>query len=1217
MKLFSPAIFCCMLFCCGALPAAAGGQNRSATDENLPRGVVFRAPRCGAEGVNPDTRLVLRFRETPTLGTSGWIRIFDAQTGEQVDSLDLSIPAGPTQSRTYGPECDYTKVPYDYSRERMPTNRDTRAGTPSGTAEPTPPDYQLTIIGGFTDGFHFHPVLVRGTVATICPHHNMLEYGHTYVVTVDDGVLSLPDGSFRGITREDNWHFTTKPSAPTRDTLVVDAGGRGDFNTVQGALDHVPDFSPHPVLVEVREGDYEEIVYARNKTRLTIRGAGMGLTRVHYANNEVFNPHPLTVKTNEWPGTFPSRRAAFMLDNCSDIVIEDLTVATDLTGQAEGLLLNGERIALYGVHIIGSGDALQANGTIYMEGCELDGGGDTFLGRGSLFAYRCNLRNDGGPFSWVRNTKGNHGDVFVECTFATTNGSPVDYGRTKTNKGHGYPDAEFVVIDCRVKNSLPAGWSSIGYESARCYEYNTRDMETGEPVDVSQRHPWSRQLDPEHDRALIANYRDPAFVLKGWQPERRMRAMRRQHRAFRYNPLYRTDERFFATDEARRIGDRILDYQRCTGGWPKNIDMAAPLSDEQRAAVLGAKARRNDSTTDNGATTTQMTYLARLYRATGDERYRDAFRRGVEYLLSGQYENGGWPQFWPEMRDYQIHITFNDDAMVHTLTLLQELIAARAPYDGDLIDTSLRGRMTKAFDKGIECILKCQIVVAGRPTIWCQQHDRETYAPASARAYELPSFCPQESASIVRLLMSLPDPDARVRRAVHGAMAWFDRYKLSGLKIRRTGGWNDPARDTRLVEEPGGEPLWGRFYDLKRCEPYVCDRDGLPRRRLGEIGPERRNGYSWYGTRPAELYPLYEAWADRYDPRHKVALDLYGPGANEMGLVDLWRRPTVDSSLFDAVVHAGESIQAAIEQAPEHSAQPYKILIRKGIYNQKVIIDRPNIVLVGENRDSTVIRRAETAATNDVRSYRGRKVGNGVVVLLEGADDCLISGLTVYNDYGTTVELTTTHQMAIAGRATRTIVINCNVWADGNDALALWAPQSNGMYYHADLDLRCPGVDFLCPRGWCYATRCRFYGDSRAIIWHDGRGDRSKKLVITNSVFDAASPTKLGRWHRDSQFFLVNCHLTKNILDSNISYAYTDKVLDPCPWGERVYYSGCTREGGHSGWLADNLHEAEGGDSLAYYTFTAPWTFDGRWDPEQRIRDLWDVVAYEVKTQDE
>ena len=51
-------------------------------------------------------------------------------------------------------------------------------------------------------------------------------------------------------------------------------------------------------------------------------------------------------------------------------------------------------------------------------------------------------------------------------------------------------------------------------------EYNTRDMDTGEPVDVSERHPFSRQLTLPRDAALIASYRDPAFVLNGWNPRR-------------------------------------------------------------------------------------------------------------------------------------------------------------------------------------------------------------------------------------------------------------------------------------------------------------------------------------------------------------------------------------------------------------------------------------------------------------------------------------------------------------------------------------------------------------------------------------------------------------------------------------------------------------------------------------------------------------------------
>ena len=93
--------------------------------------------------------------------------------------------------------------------------------------------------------------------------------------------------------------------------------------------------------------------------------------------------------------------------------------------------------------------------------------------------------------------------------------------------------------------------------------------------------------------------------------------------------------------------------------------------------------------------------------------------------------------------------------------------------------------------------------------------------------------------------------------------------------------------------------------------------------------------------------------------------------------------------------------------------------------------------------------------TRTVKEYNGKTVGNGVIVIQEGADDCVISGLTVYNNYGTVVEPgNTTHQMAVFGRATRTIIINSNIWADGNDALSLWAPDG-GMYYHSDLYLRC------------------------------------------------------------------------------------------------------------------------------------------------------------------
>ncbi len=326
--------------------------------------------------------------------------------------------------------------------------------------------------------------------------------------------------------------------------------------------------------------------------------------------------------------------------------------------------------------------------------------------------------------------------------------------------------------------------------------------------------------------------------------------------------LRESNMEFYSTDDAIRIGDQILLWQRATGGWPKNVDMVSPMSLQLKAEVGADKMRKDDSTTDNDATTLQLTYLARLYKGCGQKRFKDAFRKGVEYLLSGQYDNGGWPQFWPEMRDYQVHITYNDDAMVNTMTLLRDIAAGTDPYDSDICDASLKQRMTEAFDKGVECILATQIVVDGQPTVWCQQHDRDTFAPAKARSYELPSYCSQESAAIVNLLMEIPNPDRRIVNAVDGAMKWFEKNRIKGVTYKRDlvdGKW-----EASLVDNPEDDtPLWARYYDLENCLPFVCDRDGIPRRNLEEIGDERRNGYSWYNNRPSYLFPVYQEWKSK------------------------------------------------------------------------------------------------------------------------------------------------------------------------------------------------------------------------------------------------------------------------------------------------------------------------------------------------------------------
>lgn len=479
------------------------------------------SPRNGAQMVNPDVQLKLTFKNAPRVGKSGTIRIYDAANGQLVDKLDMSIPPGPNKPVDPAVRAkNYLAFPYPYARTSRPTNRDTKPGTPSAGAAPTSNEYQLTIIGGFTDGFHFYPITVAGNTATIHPHHDLLEYGKTYRVEIDPQAIQVDNNEFTGIDKS-AWQFSTKPrsKAPRLNArqLTVSADGAGDFNTVQGALDFVPDHSKQRVTVAVNNGLYEEIVYARNKDNVTLLGESQDKTILRYANNEVFNPHPANIRTNPEAGTFPSRRAAVAIDNCNDIHIAKMTLQTTAFGQAEGLLITGDRNILSRVTVIGSGDALQANGSIYIVDSTINGAGDTILGRGTLFCERCTIRSRS-VMMWPRNHQGVHGDIFKDSRFVGTS-TPTTIARSPRNESFTYPFAEVVLLNATLVNVAPEGWGDADKGgNVRFWEFQSRNPD-GSLVDVSRRVQWSRQLDKVKDSKLIEDYSRPEFVFSGWRPQ--------------------------------------------------------------------------------------------------------------------------------------------------------------------------------------------------------------------------------------------------------------------------------------------------------------------------------------------------------------------------------------------------------------------------------------------------------------------------------------------------------------------------------------------------------------------------------------------------------------------------------------------------------------------------------------------------------------------------
>lgn len=311
-------------------------------------------------------------------------------------------------------------------------------------------------------------------------------------------------------------------------------------------------------------------------------------------------------------------------------------------------------------------------------------------------------------------------------------------------------------------------------------------------------------------------------------------------RADAWEQLRQPDE-WFRSDEGRECLENVLSWQSPEGGWPKNEDTTRKPFRGDRDELHG--------TFDNKATTGELRLLERAWEATRDKEYRKAFLKGFDHVLEAQYPNGGWPQYFPLSKAYHRHITFNDGSMVRVLDLLRDA------EDFKILDLSRRRKARQAVERGIDCIVKCQIVVDGEPTVWCAQHDEKTLAPAKARAYELPSFSGAESAGILHFLMSIDRPSPEVVKAIEGGVRWFDTVKLTGVRYER--------RNGRVVEDPGASPIWARFYDLETGKPIFCDRDGVKRFSLEEVGRERRTGYAWFGNWGESVARDHAKWSKR------------------------------------------------------------------------------------------------------------------------------------------------------------------------------------------------------------------------------------------------------------------------------------------------------------------------------------------------------------------
>ncbi len=642
----------------------------------------------------------------------------------------------------------------------------------------------------------------------------------------------------------------TVASASAAD-ITVAADGTGNVKSVQAAIDKVPENNAKRFVIAIKPGIYkEQIRIPANKPYISFIGTDAEKTVL------TFN------LSNKDAGSTSASYSTYIGGH--DFYAENITFENSFGpgSQAVAILVEADRAMFDKCHFLGWQDTLYAkNGRQYYKDCYIEGHVDYIFGMAAAVFENCHIHSKGdgyitAPMRFAADEPA--GFIFHKCRLTSNNtkngiylGRPWrDYGRTV------FLNTE---MDAEIRPEGWHHWEPQREKTAYFAEYGS----TGKGANPEARVAWTRKLGDADIKVFSVEY----FLggKDGWDPYRGDNFAWQEKTApdwqlVTWGEVFKQKPLWYQTDEAARIADQLLLYQKDNGGFEKNVDMALMLTKPERDALAAKRSDISETTIDNRTTYTQVAYLGRVITASllkssppaNLPKYKDAFNKGVDYLLSYQYENGGFPQYFPLKKGYYSHITINDDAMIGVMRLLRDI--ANRTDDYKFVGEERRAKAEKAVAKATALILKLQVEIKGKKTVWAPQYDEVSLKPAWARKFEPPALSAGESVGIVRFLMQ-EKQTPEITAAVEAAITWFKANQINGIRWVRTKG------ESGVVKDKSASPIWARFYELDTMKPIFIGRDSVIKYDVAQIEAERRNGYAWYVETPLGLIEReYPKW---------------------------------------------------------------------------------------------------------------------------------------------------------------------------------------------------------------------------------------------------------------------------------------------------------------------------------------------------------------------
>jgi pectinesterase len=293
--------------------------------------------------------------------------------------------------------------------------------------------------------------------------------------------------------------------------ITVSKDGKGDFKTVQAALNSIPEGNSTPIVIKIKNGIYKEVLIVdATKNFIHLTGEDKNKTILTF-DNHAGTRLPNGDTLNTW-----TCASFFVYGN--DFSAENITFENNAgftAGQAVALRIEGNRASFRNCKMIGNQDVLFLSGSgvkHYFRDCYIEGTTDFIFGASTAVFKNCHIHSKKNSHVTAASTNSiiPFGFVFFDCKLtADSNINKVSLGRPWA------PTASVTYLNCWMgKHITPAGWDNwrnpANETTARYAEYNS----TGPGAHKTERVKWVRQLtDEEAKKFTVKN------ILGDWNPE--------------------------------------------------------------------------------------------------------------------------------------------------------------------------------------------------------------------------------------------------------------------------------------------------------------------------------------------------------------------------------------------------------------------------------------------------------------------------------------------------------------------------------------------------------------------------------------------------------------------------------------------------------------------------------------------------------------------------